>query len=79
MNGATSSATRAMRFTPPMMTSPRMKAVMPPMTAGVTPTELEKAMAMPLLWTGGISRPHAMMEQTAKIRANHLLCNPFSM
>ena len=65
ITGATTCATLAMRFTPPIMTSAMSKATTVPMTQTGTPKLREQLSAMPLHCTGGRKMPQATAASTA--------------
>ena len=79
ITGATTCATLAMRFTPPMMTSPISTATPMPITHAGTPKVRPRLIAMLLLCMGGSRKPQATAASTAKRLPKKWLRKPFSM
>ena len=79
MKGVMRDAALAILLIPPTTTRPIRKARNSPDTKGLIPKEFIAAVAIPLAWTVGRSKPVATMVIMAKAMASHLDYKPFSM
>ena len=79
MTGATTCATLAIRFTPPIITSANNNATAAPTTHVGMPKEREKPRAMLLPWMGGRNNPQATAASTANNAPKNGERSPFSI
>ena len=79
IKGVTSSATREIRFTPPITTKAISPATATPIIQGAMSKVLANDMAMLLLCIGGRHMAHTSTVMAANNAASHLHFSPFSI